>query len=573
MTEIVFCVIGGLALFLFGMVTLSEGLKKAASNRLRTILEKSTGSPFRGLIVGTTVTCLIQSSSAVTALLVGFVNAGLLSLRQAIGIVLGANIGTTFTAWIVSLIAVLALLKITHYTLPFIALGLVMMHFFRATKVQSYGKGLFGFGMLLLGLSFLKDASDLLKDMGIFEQWFANVSPLSAIFVGLVACWILQSSSATIAIVQILAFQGMISLDVALGLALGADMGTPITAEIAALTGNQAARQSARSHTLFNFFGPIYLIPLLGFGIWPRFIESVIPGPVTPANIMVHVAVAHSIYNTFNAFLFLPLVGFLEKASIKATHFTDGIGHRIVTFLTRGTREWPHKEFAFSAFHFDDRVLEMPDVALETVIQGMVNMLRLGQEAVQKAMQALFERNPGLIKEVLAREDTIDVFQKELTESLAKLIRKNLPTEISEEIPILIHSINDIEKIGDYAEDMAYITGRCLEENINFGEATNELKMILDEANDMADQVTEALRNNDGALASRSLNRETNIDKDYETFRKENIKRLGSGTLSVVASVYFLDFLTKFEKMGDHLTNIAQGIMKFHPEIKSVEHD
>ena len=570
MTEILFCVTGGLALFLYGMVTLSDGLKKAASTQLRNILEKSTGSPFRGLIVGATVTCIIQSSSAMTTLLVGFVNAGLLRLRQAIGVVLGANIGTTLTAWIVSLIGVFALLKIGHYTLPLIAIGLVVMYFFKNVKVQGYGKGLFGFGILLLGLSFMKDASEPLKEMGIFEQWFAGVSPLLAVPMGLAACWILQSSSAAIALTQIFAFQGIIPLPVALGLALGADMGTPITAEIAALTGNQAARQTARSHTLFNFFGPIYLIPLIGFGIWPRFIESLIPGPVIEANIMVHIAVAHSVYNTFNAFLFLPLVGLLEKASIWATNFTDKIGYKIVTFVTRGTREWPQKELVFNPLHLEKRVLDMPDVALDTVNQGMVNMLRLSQEAVQKAMQALFERNPGLLQEVMIREDTIDVFQKELTEYLAKLIQKNPNPEISEKIPVLIHSINDIEKIGDYAEDMANVTLHCLQEKIDLGEdALIELKTMLEEANTMVEEITEALQNNDGILAKQSLKREIRIDQNYEAFRQENIKRLSSGTYSVVASVYFLDFLTKFEKMGDHLTNIAQGIMKFQPELES----
>ena len=562
MTEIVFCAIGGLALFLFGMATLSEGLKRAASAQLRNILEKFTGKPYRGLIVGTVITCLIQSSSAMTTLLVGMVNAGLLRLRQAIGVVLGANIGTTLTAWIVSLVAVFALFKITHYILPMIAIGLAIMYLGKGAKGHGYGKALFGFGILLLGLSFMKDASDPLREIEIFEQWFALISPLMAVPVGLVACWIFQSSSATIAIVQILAFQGIIPFPVALGLALGADMGTPITAEIAGLTGNRAARQTARSHTMFNFLGPIYMIPLLGLGIYPQLIDSMIPGPISQVNIMFHIAFAHSVYNVFNALLFLPMIGILEKISIRATDFTDKMARRLVSLATGGKRTWPKKELVFNPLHLEKRILDVPTVAIARVTQGMVTMLRLSQEAVKIAMEALFKRNPGLLEEVIQREDTIDVFQKELTGYLAELIQKNPGPEISQKIPVMIHSINDIEKVGDYAEDLAKITQHCLEERIEFSQKVlTELKTISEQADKMAEEVIEALVQNDKILARESLKREIKIAQLHETFREGNIKRLGERAYSISAGVYFLDYLTKFKKMGDHLTNIAQGIM------------
>ena len=562
MVKILFLISGGLALFLFGMVNLSEGLKSAASAHLRKILEKSTSSLFRGLLVGTTVTCLIQSSSAMMALLIGLVNAGLIRLRQAIGVVLGANIGTTLTAWIVSLIGVFALLSITHYTLPIIAIGLAVMHFCKGVKTRGSGQTLFGLGILLLGLSFIKDASEPLKEIAAFQQWFSGITPLSAILVGLVTCWIIQSSSATIAIVQIFAFQGMLSLPVALGLALGADMGTPITGEIAALMGNQTARQTARSHTMFNFFGPIYLIPLIATGIWPSFIENLFPGPVTQANIMVHIALAHTIYNTFSAALFLPLAGFLEKTSIFATTLTDNLGHRIVKFLSKGTRQWPRSELPYKTVKLDRKVLEIPLVAIDNVCQGMVNMLRLGEEGVQKAISGLLEKNPGVLQEVTNIENTIDVFQKELTEYLAELIQKSLPPDVAQKIPVLIHSINDIEKIGDYGQDMARIATHCLDEKIVFDrDAAGELGTLLAEVKEMIKEIMAALGTNDQLLAEESLKHETQIDQHYTIFREQNIERLKAGVYSPTASVYFLDLLTKFEKIGDHLTNIAQGIM------------
>ncbi len=562
MTEILFYAIGGLALFLFGLVTLSEGLKKAASDQLRNILEKFTGSPYRGLIVGAVITSLVQSSSAMTALLVGVVNAGLLRLRQAIGVILGANIGTTFTAWIVSLIAVFSLLKITHYILPMVAIGLGIMYFWKTTKGRGYGRALFGFGMLLLGLSYMKDATVPLQEIGFIEQWFASVSPLLAVPLGMVACWILQSSSATIAIIQILAFQGIIPFPVALGLALGADMGTPITAEIAALTGNQAARQTARSHTIFNFLGPIYMIPLIGFGVYPRLIDSIVPGAISEANIMFHIAVAHTVYNVFSALLFLPLVGLLETMAIRATDFTDKLGGRVVRLTTRGRITWPQNEVVFNPLKLEKRILNMPTAAIARVTQGMVTMLVLSREATQKATQALFDRNSSLVSEVSQREETIDIFQKELTEYLAELIQKNTEPEISYKIPILVHSINDIEKIGDYAEDIARIAQHCMEENIQFSdEALIELKTVLGEVDNMAKGITKALKDDDKILAEESLKREKRITHLCKKFREENIRRVTEGVCSVSAVVYFLDFLTKFEKMGNHLTNIAQGVI------------
>jgi len=562
MTEILFYAIGGLALFLFGLVTLSEGLKKAASDQLRNVIEKFTGSPYRGLIIGAAITSLVQSSSAMTALIVGVVNAGLLRLRQAIGVILGANIGTTFTAWIVSLIAVFALLKITHYILPMVAIGLGLMYFWKTTKGRGYGRALFGFGILLLGLSYMKDASTPLREIGIIEQWFTSVSPLLAVPLGMVACWILQSSSATIAIVQLLAFQGIIPFPVALGLALGADMGTPITAEIAALTGNQAARQTAHSHTIFNFLGPIYIIPLLGFGIYPRLIDSIIPGAISVANIMFHIAIAHTIYNVFSALLFLPLIGLLENISIKATDFIDKLGARVVKLATRGRITWPQSEVVFNPLQLEKRILNIPTAALARVTQGMVTMLTLSQEAVHKAMQALLDRNTGLVSEVSQGEETIDIFQKELTGYLAELIQKNAEPEISAKIPILIHSINDIEKIGDYAEDIAQISQHCIEENISFSkEALNELKTLFAEVDKMTEDIIRALKDDNKILAEESLKREAKISHLCETFRERNIGRVTKGICAIECVIYFLDFLTKFEKMGGHLTNIAQGVM------------
>jgi phosphate:Na+ symporter len=559
--KMIFLAAGGLTFLFFGVICLSEGLQKASTARFKRVLEVFTKKPYQGLIFGSLVTCLLQSSSVVTSNLVVFANAGLMRLRQTIGMVLGANVGTTFTAWLVSAIAVLALFKITHYILPAIAVGFLIMRLSKEPKWQEgYGKAIFGFGLLLLGLSFLKDVSEPLKVMGVFERWFLIPSPFLAIPIGMVACWILQSSSATIALVQFLAFQGMIPLPVALGLALGADMGTPLTAEIAALIGNKTARQTARSHTVFNFLGPVYMIPLIGFGVYPQLIENLIPGPITQANIALHIALAHSIYNVFNALLFLPLVGVLEKISILATNFTDRIGSSLAKIFGK---EWPKKEIEIEYLTLEEKLFLTPSLALEQTSRGMIQMASLAKEAIKNSMEALFKRKISLLSEIKEKENAIDLLQYKLTQYLSGLIQYSPDARTAKKIPSFIHSINDIEKLGDYAENLAHFTQKAIDENIRFpNEVLGELRQMYKEADKMMEEIIDSMRKNDKALARSVLEREKKLNQFKIDLREKNIQRMNNQTYSAEAGILIFDMINNFEKIGDHLENIAQGILE-----------
>ena len=311
MLELIFGLIGGLGLFLFGMKTLSEGLKKVASDRLRNILQFFTRTPLISVLVGTAITALIQSSSGTTVMVVGFVNAGLLTLRQAIGVVMGANIGTTFTAWLVSI----AVFKITVLALPAIGIGFALNILGWSRKSRHWGQFLLGFGLLFLGLSIMKETFSPIKGSPAVKDFFVNFSryPILGVLAGTVVTMLLQSSSATIALVQVLAFEGVISFDATIPLILGDNIGTTITAQIASIGTGVASRQTARAHAIFNVIGVLYMLPLVYLGYYAKAIEAIIPGRMTLNNIMVYIAVAHSTFNIFNTIIFLPLTGILEK--------------------------------------------------------------------------------------------------------------------------------------------------------------------------------------------------------------------------------------------------------------------
>ncbi len=320
--DMVFGAVGGLGLFLFGMELLSGGLKKAAGQRIRKLLSALTRNRVVAMLVGALATCLIQSSSATTVMTVGFVNAGLLTLRQALCVVLGANVGTTFTAWLVS---GLAAFKITTYSLPAIGVGFLLRVLGHTQKMRNAGQVLLGFGILFTGIDFMKSGFSPLQDSQNVQQaliWMGQ-RPYLAVLAGTVVTMLLQSSSATIAMVQILAFNGAFggdwsaALRVAIPFILGDNIGTTITAQIASIRTSVAARRTAMGHTLFNVIGVLYMFPLVWSGVFGEVVEWITPFKLSHGTIMVHIAVAHSAFNVFNTLVFLPLIKWLEAIVVK----------------------------------------------------------------------------------------------------------------------------------------------------------------------------------------------------------------------------------------------------------------
>jgi phosphate:Na+ symporter len=546
--DMIFGTIGGLGLFLFGMQLLSEGLKKAAGQRIRKLLSSLTKHRVVAMLVGALTTCLIQSSSATTVMTVGFVNASLLTLKQGLCVVLGANIGTTFTAWLVSGLAVF---KITSYSLPAIGIGFLMQMLGRSQRTRNLGSVLLGFGILFTGIDFMKKGFSPLQDSQQMQQaliWLGQ-NPILAILAGTVVTMLLQSSSATIAMIQILAFNGAFggdwdaALRVAIPFMLGDNIGTTITAQIAAIRTSTAARRTAHGHTLFNVIGVLYMLPLVWSGWFGNIVEWITPFKLSQSTIMVHIAVAHSTFNVFNTLVFLPLIGWLEAIVVKITpaKAEDAIAEPVV---------------------LERHLLNTPEIAVDQAKREIVRMAKVAKEAVNQAIEGLDEDDRSKLELTQKTEDAVDNFQYEITSYLAALSRKELSDELSIKLPVLLHTVNDLERVSDHAINIAEIAERKIDQRISFTDSAQiEATQLKNEVNQMFDYITVALENNDIESAKSALVNEEHLNKMQMDFRRSHVQRMTEGVCSPEAGLIFIDLVDNAEKIGDHLTNIAQAVI------------
>lgn len=560
--EMIFGTVGGLALFLYGMGMLSDGLKMAAGDGLRSLLAKVTRWPIVALFVGAGVTALIQSSSATTVMVVGLINAGLLTLKQAIGVILGANIGTTVTGWLVAWVTALKAFKISTYAMPFIATGFVMHLCARRQKLKSLGGILLGLGLLFLGLHLMKDAfgdlgdkknSPLIDILGMIGD-----RPLLAILAGAVFTMIIQSSSASIAMVIVLAANGGFGADdsdalrIAIPFILGDNIGTTITAQIASLRTSISGKRAAMAHTLFNIVGVIIIMPLVYSGIYPHFVESISPAGTT---IGIHIAIAHSMFNVTAAFVVLPFVGVLEKIVLK--------------ILPVG------KEGEIKPVTLEEHLLETPPLAIEQARREIVRMTKTAKSALDDAIVAICENDYSKLKKVADKEDAVDDFQNTITNYLVKLSQRTLAQKQANEFPVLLHIVNDIERVGDHAKNIAESAERKMDKRENFSDgAHREIAQMQSEVDKMFDNVLVSLENSDVEIAKSALEHEKNINKMQKDLRRSHVRRLGEGSCSATTGLIFVDLVDNLEKIGDHLANVAQGVigdLQWHEKDESQE--
>jgi phosphate:Na+ symporter len=546
----IFGVVGGLGLFLFGMGLMSDGLKKVAGQKLKNILGSLTNHRIIAVLVGMLVTCLIQSSSATTVMTVGFVNAGLLSLRQALCVILGANVGTTITAWVVSAFGIGGL-KITAYAMPAIGIGFLLQITGKSQKIRSFGSTVLGFGLLFVGIGFMKDAFEPLKNSPQVQQhliWLGQ-NPILAVLAGTALTMLLQSSSASIMMVQVLAFQGAfgtdwdIALRVAIPFILGDNIGTTITAQLASLRTSRNSKRAAMGHTIFNVVGVMYMLPLVWMGQYARLVEWISPFKLSQDTIMVHIAIAHTAFNVINMLIFLPVVSWLEAIVTKVLPVSAG-------------------ELASKPVVLEKHLLKTPVIALEQTRREIVRMANRAAKAVQQAVEGLIEDDKGKLEKVMVAEDIVDEFQHEITSYLVELSREQLSDEVSNELPVLLHTVNDLERVGDHAVNIVEIANRKIEQKISFTEpAQNEAEQLKDEINQMLSRISAVLENNDEKTAKTVLTNEAHLNKMQIDFRRNHVQRMGEGQCSPEAGLIFIDLVDNIEKIGDHLTNIAQAVM------------
>ncbi len=548
--DMIFGTVGGLAFFLFGMSLMSDGLKKVAGQKMRNILESMTNKAIMAFLVGAGVTALVQSSSATTVMVVGFVNAGLLTLKQAICVIIGTNVGTTATAWLVSISGVGAL-KITSYALPAVGVGFLMQVLGRSRRIKNTGQILLGFGVLFVGIGFMKDAFGPLEESAKVQQLFVALGdkPFLAIIAGAVVTTLLQSSSAAIAIVQLLAIGGAFggdwqtALNVSIPFVLGSNIGTTITAQIAALQTNINARRTAWAHTIFNILGAAIAYPFVHFGLFGTFVHLVSPWELGPSTIAANIAIAHTIFNLTNSGIFLPLAGVLEKVVIRLVRERPGEAITLPVVLEK-------------------HLLNTPIIALEQTKREIIRMAREAKKAVGQSVNGIIDNDRKRLDSVRKTEDFIDDFQIEITTYLTELSRKQLSDEVSIELPVLLHTVNDLERVGDHAVNIVEIAERKIEQKLAFSDsALQEAGQLKDEADQMFDRVIKSLEKNDIGAARSALTNENKLNRMQVDFRRNHVQRMTEGACSPETGLIFIDLVDNVEKIGDHLTNIAQAVI------------
>lgn len=541
MIDIIMGLLGGLGIFLYGMHLMSQGLQRVAGDRMKNILAMLTKNRFMGVTLGALVTAVIQSSSATTVMTVGFVNAGIMSLTQAISVVMGANIGTTITAQIIAF-------KITDYAPLMIAAGTFLALFVKNRKWKLYGEALLGLGLLFFGLYLMSKGVKPLRDHQSVKNFFQTFStnPITAVLAGVVMTCILQSSSATIGLAIVLAQQGLIDFNGAVPLILGDNIGTTITAQLAALNVSRSAKRTAMSHTMFNVLGVIIFLPFVYMGYYQKFIIKITPGDPSNLNHIGHfIANSHTVFNLINTIIFLGLIKVLEWASTFLIPVREDEGKLLPRLLE------PH-------------LLDSPPIALQLVRKELAHMVEIAETAYKVGIKAILEYNIKSAEEAHKLEDATDDFQHAITEYLIDLSERDLSPEESEQLPTLIHSVNDLERVGDHAENLAEIAEGMQGRGLIFSEqAVQNLREMNRHLAAMFPLLKTAIDKAEPQAALDLLVEEKNVNRLRKQFDNDHIERLKKGVSPLPAAPFFMDAIHNMEKIGDHMKNVAQTAHNF----------
>lgn len=558
----VLTLVGGLSLFLFGMNIMGQALERRAGGQLRFLLEKLTTGRVAGLMTGLGVTAIIQSSSATTVMVVGFVNSGLMTLKQAINIIMGANVGTTVTAWILSLAGIdsdsffVKLLKPSSFTPMLALIGIVLYMFTKDTKKKDTGTILLGFATLMFGMESMSGAVAGLRDVPAFQQMFIMFqNPVLGVLAGAVLTAVIQSSSASVGILQALAVTGRVSYGAAIPIIMGQNIGTCVTAMISSVGANKNAKRAAMVHLLFNIIGTIVWLT-----VFCLFRAVFRPAFLDGAASLVGIAVAHSVFNVLCTMLMLPLSGFLE---------------RLVTVMV------PDAKQPEEVSELDERLFATPSIALERCHEVAADMAKISGAALKEALASLNRYSPETAAYIREKEDKTDHYEDILGTYLVNLSTRQISGADSREAAKLLKIIGDFERIADHAVNLLESAeelrdkGRCFTEA-----ATEELAVISAAVRDILDLSLTAFLENDLSAAAMVEPLEQVIDHLKEQLRTHHILRLQKGECTIDTGFVWLDLLTDLERTADHCSNIAGCMidvahdnMNLHQSLRSFRND
>ena len=533
--EIAFHFLGGLGLFLYSIKTMGDGLQQAAGDRLRYYIDKYTSNPFFGILVGIGMTALIQSSSGVTVITVGLVSAGLLTLRQAIGIVMGANIGTTVTSFIIGF-------KLGDYALPMLFLGAVCLFFTKNRTINNIGRIVFGVGGIFFALNLMSGAMEPLKDLQVFKDYMVELSknPILGVLVGTGLTLLIQASSATIGILQNLYASNLIDLQGALPVLFGDNIGTTITAIIASLGANIAAKRVAAAHVAFNVIGTIiciiFLVPFTSLIQWFESFLNLAPEMT--------IAFAHGTFNITNTIIQFPFIGALAF---------------IVTKLIPGEDE----VVKYEPLYLDEQLIKQaPSIALGNAKKELLHLGNYAAKAFDLSYDYIINSNEKVAEKGHKTEEAINTIDEQLTRYLISLSGEALSQKESEVLTNILDSSRDLERIGDHAEALINLNDYLQRKNVQFSEAAlEELADIYLKTSEFVKDALESVENNDLEKAQALIERHEDINNMERVLRKTHIKRLNNGECSTQAGVNFIDIISHYTRVSDHAMNLAEKVL------------
>ena len=557
----VFLLLGGLAFFLYGMNVLSGGLEKLSGGKLERTLRKMTDNPFKSLVLGAGITIAIQSSSAMTVMLVGLVNSGIMQLSQTVGVIMGSNIGTTLTAWILSLAGIesdnvfIKMLKPESFSplVAFIGIALVMMA--KKQKKKDIGEIMVGFAVLMYGMVLMGDAMEPLQSSPEFVSILtAFNNPIIGVLVGAVFTGVIQSSAASVGILQTLAMGGNITYGMAIPIIMGQNIGTCVTAIISSFGVNKNAKRVSVVHIAFNIIGTLICL-ILFFGLNAIFNFAFVDSAINPMQI----ALCHSIFNVFVTIILLPASKLLVK-----------IAEKVI----------PDKASEEETFTLiDERLLNTPSFAISECINTTIEMAKIAKDSIRNALSLLEKHDEKVIEKILADEDKLDFYEDKLGSFLVKLSSKELSDSDSRKISRLLHTIGDLERLGDHAVNLVKTAKEIDEKQIEFSaEASRQLSIATNAIYEIVDITIEAFCNNNIELAANIEPLEQVVDGLMFAIRSGHINRLQSGECTIELGFVLSDIINNYERISDHCSNIgvtlievAQNSYDTHEYLNSVK--
>ncbi|NLY36021.1 MAG: Na/Pi cotransporter family protein [Tissierellia bacterium] len=534
---IILGVLTGLGLLLYGIQMMATGLQKVAGNRLKFFVEFLTRNRFIALLVGMIITIIVHSSSATSVMVVGFVNSGIMSLQQAVGVIMGANIGTTVTGQLLSF-------NLTRFAPIALAIGLVLQLTGKTTKRKNLAEVLIGMGILFIGMSLLKDAMNPLKGYPKFEEylirWGSN--PFLGISLGIIITVLMQSSAATIALLIALGSEGILPLEAAIYILYGDNIGTCTTALFSSIGSSRNARRIAFIHLLFNIIGTVIFVLLLGKPLLK------IVTAINPTDVARQIANSHSLFNIVNVIILFPLAGFLVKIS------------EIVI---------PNKDDKIETPILDPRFLGTPAIALKNTVTEIINMANMAKNSLECAILSYRNRDKLHIEESNRLEEQINNYQHLIMVYLQDISETDLSKTDRRLVDALFNTVSDIERIGDHADNIAELSNNFIDQDVEFDpESKTEIRAIIDHVLHTLSTLIDALRLGDVEKAKEVILLEDQMDIMERESRQNYINRMHEKKVTIQSGVIFLDLLSNLERVLDHCNNIAQSIIALQGDIR-----